>query len=114
MKTISACFFILILVGSISAFTNLPIQVTKGNFYSLSYVKKIENWKYEVDSFFSLPEKELTLVEAYNLFLEQGKEIDKETVLVFMNSVDDELVSGQNGKKEIGKEFSLCHQLSVR
>ena len=40
MKTISACFFILILVGSISAFANFPTQATIGNFFSLSYAKE--------------------------------------------------------------------------
>lgn len=89
-------------MGSISAFANFPTitPATIGNFLTLSYApEKIENGNYEVDSFFSLPEKELTLLEAYNLGLEQGKEFDKETTLVFMNSVDDEIVSGKNGKK---------------
>ncbi|MFP9126600.1 hypothetical protein [Niallia sp. BSM11] len=79
MKTILACFFILILMGSISCFAKETIDY--GN--------------YEVD----LPEKELTLKEAYNLGLELGKKFDKEAILLFMNSVDDETLSGYNGKK---------------
>lgn len=101
-KTILACFFILILMGSILAFANFSTltRATIGNFLTISYApEKKENGNYEVDSFFSLPEKELTLLEAFNLGLEQGKKFDKETILVFMNSVDDETVSGRNGKK---------------
>lgn len=60
---------------------------------------KIENGLYEVESFNSLPEREITFLEAYNLGLKKGQEFDKETILIFFNSVDDKKVSGQNGKK---------------
>lgn len=79
MKTITAYFFILILMGSISCFAKE--RIVYGN--------------YEVD----LPEKELTLIEAYNLGLELGGKFDKKAILLFMNSVDDENLSGCNGKK---------------
>lgn len=93
-------FFYLDTGGFNLSFRQFPYTSNDREFFSLSYAKeKIENGKYEVDSFFSLPEKELTLLEAYSLGLEQGKEFDKETILVFLNSVDDETVSGQNGKK---------------
>lgn len=94
MKTILACFFILILMGSISCFAKETIDY--GN--------------YEVD----LPEKELTLKEAYNLGLELGKKFDKEAILLFMNSVDDENLSGYNGKKGNWQGVFAYHQLNAR
>lgn len=64
-----------------------------------SIEKQIENKSYKVESFNSLPNKEITFLEAYKLGLEQAKEYDENVELIFLNSVDDKKVSGQNGKK---------------
>ncbi|MGG0657445.1 hypothetical protein [Rummeliibacillus pycnus] len=67
---------------------------------SVSYTsEKVENGLYDVKSFNSLPEKEISLIEAYNLGLSQGKKFDKKAILLFFNSVDDGIISGRNGKK---------------
>lgn len=61
--------------------------------------KEIKNNVYYIKSFNSLPNKEITFLEAYQLGFNKAKEFDKNAELMFLNSVDDGLVSGENGKK---------------
>ncbi|MGG4268269.1 hypothetical protein [Peribacillus simplex] len=63
--------------------------------------KELEiNKTYNINSFKSLPEKEITILEAYKLGLHQAKEFEKNPELLFLNSVDDKKISGGNGKRE--------------
>ncbi|MED3689819.1 hypothetical protein P4534_13505 [Peribacillus butanolivorans] len=66
-----------------------------------TYVEKeLENNKtYNVNSFKSLPDKEITLLEAYKLGLKQAKEYEENPELLFLNSVDDKKTSGHDGKQ---------------
>ncbi|WP_100402568.1 hypothetical protein [Bacillus sp. FJAT-42315] len=54
---------------------------------------------FQVESFHRLPDKEITLLNAYELGFEKAKEYDENPELLFLNSVDDRRVDGTNGKR---------------
>lgn len=54
---------------------------------------------YEVKSFKVLPDTELTLLQAYEIGIEAAKKHEETPELIQLNSVDDEKVSGNDGKK---------------
>jgi len=67
---------------------------------SKSSEKRIEHFtEFKVESFNSLPSREITLREAFETSMEQAKEYDKNPQLIYMGSVDDGKVSGKDGKK---------------
>lgn len=57
------------------------------------------NQVFNVKSFKVLPDKEITLIEAYKIGFNEVKKYDKEPQLLFLNSVDDERADGENGKR---------------
>lgn len=61
--------------------------------------KQLEEKSYEIESFEVLPETEITLLEAYRFGIETAKKYNEESELIMLNSVDDEKVSGNDGKK---------------
>ncbi|MGG0655767.1 hypothetical protein [Rummeliibacillus pycnus] len=64
------------------------------------FQKRIENRTvFSVDSFDSLPTKEITIQQAIDLGIQQAKEYDKNPLLINMASVDDGKISGLDGKK---------------
>lgn len=99
-KNLTLLLFVVFLgisIFTIKTFLTTNAQKTED---LMNYAEEnIENGEYEVKSFYSLPDKEITFLEAYNLGLKQGQKYDKKTVLVFFNSVDDGNISGGNGKK---------------
>ncbi|GED64184.1 hypothetical protein MKX57_09955 [Lysinibacillus sp. FSL M8-0216] len=63
------------------------------------FATELEKGSYKVDSFESLPNKEITLLEAYDIGMDIAKEYDKNSELIFMNSVNDGKINGSDGKK---------------
>ncbi|WP_338749356.1 hypothetical protein [Bacillus sp. FJAT-52991] len=54
---------------------------------------------FHVKSFDTLPDKKITLLEAYKLGLQQAKEYDINPELLFLNSVEDGRADGEDGKR---------------
>lgn len=61
--------------------------------------KQLEVKSFEIESFEVLPETEITLLEAYRFGTETARKYDENAELIMLNSVDDEKVSGSDGKK---------------
>ncbi|MGE7920704.1 hypothetical protein ACQKM9_17465 [Viridibacillus sp. NPDC093762] len=95
MKKIYIIIVLLISITSMFIIVNKNLVSDK----KLVSYESLENKEYHDKTFNSLPDKEITILEAYRIGLGIANKYDKESELIFLNSVDDELASGYDGKK---------------
>ncbi|MBS4189819.1 hypothetical protein KHA94_06310 [Bacillus sp. FJAT-49705] len=99
MKKRTLLIYVILLILVSSGGLLLKSNFLQSSQTSNNLEKEIKNQVYYVKSFNSLPDREITFLEAYQFGFKKAKELDKTAELMFLNSVDDGKVSGQDGKK---------------
>ncbi|MFC4617888.1 hypothetical protein ACFO4N_03990 [Camelliibacillus cellulosilyticus] len=97
-KTFLILFFLVIVCGAVLIIKPKIFHQHSKEFITVN--KEVKNdQEINVKSFTDMPDKEITLLEAFNLCLKIARKYDKKPKLIYLGSVDDKKLSGGDGKK---------------